>query len=213
MSDVYLETFNLPHVHLVHLPDTPIERIVPEGIQTSVATIPLDVIVYATGFDAISGPVFAIDIRGMQGRTMKDAWVDGPMNYLGTMVHGFPNLFLPSSAMSPSVLSNMATLAEQQVDFIFDSIDWLEAHGRARLHPRADAELRWRAETLRYAERRPGALTTKSWYSGANVPGKARMFMVYCGGFKRYNDICYDELESGFPGYELLPAARHGAQG
>ncbi|MBK6659258.1 MAG: NAD(P)/FAD-dependent oxidoreductase [Proteobacteria bacterium] len=213
MSDVYLETFNLPHVHLVHLPDTPIERIVPEGIKTSAATIPLDVIVYATGFDAISGPVFAIDMRGMGGRSMKDAWVDGPMNYLGTMVHGFPNLFLPSSAMSPSVLSNMATLAEQQIDFIFDTIDWLDAHGRPRLHPRADAELRWRAETLRYAERRPGALTTKSWYSGANVPGKARVFMVYCGGFKRYNDICYDELESGFPGYELLPAMRHGVQG
>ncbi|MBX9605854.1 MAG: NAD(P)/FAD-dependent oxidoreductase [Gammaproteobacteria bacterium] len=211
-SDVYLPTFNQPHVHLVALSETPIERIVPEGIKTSARTIPLDVIVYATGFDAISGPVFAIDIQGMGGRRMRDAWADGPMNYLGTMVHGFPNLFLPSSAMSPSVLSNMATLAEQQVDFIFDTIEWLERRGRPGLHPRAESEQRWRGETLRYAERRPGALTTKSWYSGANVPGKARVFMVYCGGFKRYHQTCYDELESGFPGYELIPPARDSAQ-
>lgn len=211
-SDVYLPTFNLPHVHLVALSETPIERIVPEGIKTSERTIPLDVIVYATGFDAISGPVFAIDIQGIGGRRMRDAWADGPMNYLGTMVHGFPNLFLPSSAMSPSVLSNMATLAEQQVDFIFDTIEWLERRGRPGLHPRAESEQRWRGETLRYAERRPGALTTKSWYSGANVPGKARVFMVYCGGFKRYHRTCYDELESGFPGYELLAPTRDSAQ-
>ena len=208
-SDVYLATFNQPHVHLIALPETPIERIVPQGIKTTTQTIALDVIVYATGFDAISGPVFAVDIKGMGGRSMKDAWVDGPMNYLGTMVHGFPNLFLPSSAMSPSVLSNMATLAEQQVDFIFDTIAWLEQHGRPLLHPRPDSQAHWRAETLRYAQRRPGALTTKSWYSGANVPGKPRVFMVYCGGFKRYNETCYAEIERGFPGYELIESAQH----
>ena len=208
-SDVYLATFNQPHVHLIALPETPIERIVPQGIKTTTQTIALDVIVYATGFDAISGPVFAVDIKGMGGRSMKDAWVDGPMNYLGTMVHGFPNLFLPSSAMSPSVLSNMATLAEQQVDFIFDTIAWLEQHGRPLLHPRPDSQAHWRAETLRYAQRRPGALTTKSWYSGANVPGKPRVFMVYCGGFKRYNETCYGEIERGFPGYELIESAQH----
>ena len=203
-SDVYLQTFNQPHVHLVALTETPIERIVAEGVRTTTQTIPLDVIVYATGFDAISGPVFAIDITGIGGRSMKHEWVDGPMNYLGTMVHGFPNLFLPSSAMSPSVLSNMATLAEQQIDFIFDTIEWLDRHGRRLLHPRPESQTHWREETLRYAERRPGALTTKSWYSGANVPGKPRVFMVYCGGFKRYNETCYGELEEGFPGYELL---------
>ncbi|MGR8919494.1 MAG: flavin-containing monooxygenase [Gammaproteobacteria bacterium] len=204
MSNVYLETYNRPNVRLVALPETPIERIVPEGIRTTAETIPLDVIVYATGFDAISGPVFAIDITGIGGRTMKQAWADGPMNYLGTMVHGFPNLFLPSSALSPSVLANMATLAEQQVDFIFDTIAWLDEHGRPLLHPRPESEEQWRAETLRYAERRPGALSTKSWYSGANIPGKPRVFMVYCGGFKRYNETCYGELGEGFPGYELV---------
>ena len=207
-SDVYLQTFNQPHVHLVALPETPIERIIPQGIKTTTQTIALDVIVYATGFDAISGPVFAIDLKGMGGRSMKDAWADGPMNYLGTMVHGFPNLFLPSSAMSPSVLSNMATLAEQQIDFIFDTIAWLDQHGRPLLHPRPDSQAHWRAETLRYAQRRPGALTTKSWYSGANVPGKPRVFMVYCGGFKRYNETCYGEIENGFPGYEFIASPR-----
>ena len=207
-SDVYLQTFNQPHVHLISLPETPIERIVPEGIRTSAALIPLDVIVYATGFDAISGPVFAIDIKGLGGCSMRETWADGPLNYLGTMVHGFPNLFLPSSAMSPSVLSNMATLAEQQVDFIFDTMGWLDDHGRPGLHPRPEAQIFWREETLRFAHRRPGALTTRSWYSGANIPGKPRMFMVYCGGFKRYHDTCYRELAEGFPGYELRPPPR-----
>ena len=206
-SDVYLTTFNQPHVHLIALPETPIERIVAEGIVTTAETIALDVIVYATGFDAISGPVLAIDIVGMNGKSMKDTWADGPINYLGTMVHGFPNLFLPSSAMSPSVLSNMATLAEQQVDFIFDTIEWLDRHGRPLLHPLPASQEHWRKETLRYAERRPGALTTKSWYSGANIPGKPRLFMVYCGGFKRYNETCYDELENNFPGYELMESS------
>jgi cation diffusion facilitator CzcD-associated flavoprotein CzcO len=206
-SDVYLQTFNLPHVHLIALPETPIERIVAAGITTSATTIPLDLIVYATGFDAISGPVLAIDIVGMGEKSMKNTWADGPINYLGTMVHGFPNLFLPSSAMSPSVLSNMATLAEQQIDFIFDTITWLDQHGRPLLHPRAQSQEHWRKETLRYAERRPGALTTKSWYSGSNIPGKPQLFMVYCGGFKRYNETCYGELENNFPGYEVM--ARH----
>ena len=214
-SDVYLKTFNQAHVRLVSLPETPIEEIVPEGIRTTAETIALDVIVYATGFDAISGPVFAIDISGIGGRSIKDDWADGPLNYLGTMVHGFPNLFLPSSAMSPSVLSNMATLAEQQVDFIFDTIEWLDQHGSPLLHPLPASQEQWREETLRYAQRRPGALTTKSWYSGANIPGKPRVFMVYTGGFKRYHETCYREIESGFPGYELLapPRARRAEQG
>ena len=111
MSNVYLQTYNLPHVHLVPLSETPIERITTDGIETTEELIPLDVIVYATGFDAISGPLFAIDISGISGKSITEAWEDGPANYLGTMVHGFPNLFLPSSAMSPSVLSNMATLS------------------------------------------------------------------------------------------------------
>ena len=203
-SSEYLTAFNQPHVTLIALPETPIERILANGIKTSAETIALDVIVYATGFDAITGPVFAIDISGIGTCKMNDAWADGPANYLGTMVHGFPNLFLPSSAQSPSVLSNMASLAEQQIDFIFDTVEWLDQHGRPRLHPRIESQEYWHAETLRYAKRRPGALTTRSWYSGANVPGKPNVFMVYCGGFKRFNETCYGELAEGFPGYELI---------
>lgn len=202
-SDVYLQTFNKPHVRLIPLAETPILRIAPQGVVTSAETIELDVLVYATGFDAITGSVFAIDIAGIGGRSIKEAWRDGPRNYLGTMVHGFPNLFLPSSAMSPSVLSNMATLAEQQIDFIFDSILWLEQNGQPGLHPQRESQERWREETLHYAGRRPGALTTKSWYSGANIPGKPRVFMVYCGGFKKYHDTCLTELREGFPSYAL----------
>lgn len=207
MSNVYLQTYNFPHVHLIPLSESPIEKIDERGIKVSSQYIPLDVIVFATGFDAISGPLFAIDIRGLNGQSINEAWKDGPANYLGTMVNGFPNLFLPSSAMSPSVLSNMATLAEQQIDFILDSIDWLEKNGRPGMQPTKEAQNFWQQETLRYAKKRPGALTTKSWYSGANIPGKPRIFMVYCGGFKRYNETCYQELENGFPSYELLTKA------
>ena len=207
MSNVYLQTYNFPHVHLIPLSESPIEQIDERGIKVSNQYIPLDVIVFATGFDAISGPLFAIDIRGLNGQSINEAWKDGPANYLGTMVNGFPNLFLPSSAMSPSVLSNMATLAEQQIDFILDSIDWLEKNGRPGMQPTKEAQNFWQQETLRYAKKRPGALTTKSWYSGANIPGKPRIFMVYCGGFKRYNETCYQELEDGFPSYELLTNA------
>ena len=206
MSNVYLQTFNRANVRLVSLRETPIVRIVPDGIVTKDEEVPLDVIVYATGFDAISGPVFAIDISGTDGKSMKREWAEGPKNYLGTMVNGFPNLFMPSSALSPSVLSNMATLAEQQVDFIFDKIDRLEAGGHLLLQPLAESQEQWQAETLRYAKRRPGALTTKSWYSGANIPGKPQTFMVYCGGFKRYNDRCYQEIKDNFPGYEIKTA-------
>tara|TARA_A100001037_G_scaffold263397_1_gene253573 strand:+ start:12 stop:641 length:630 start_codon:yes stop_codon:yes gene_type:complete len=206
MSNVYLQTFNRANVRLVSLRDTPIDRIVSDGIVTKDERIPLDVIVYATGFDAISGPVFAIDISGIDGKSMKHEWAEGPKNYLGTMVNGFPNLFMPSSALSPSVLSNMATLAEQQVDFIFDKIGRLESSGHVLLQPLAESQEQWQAETLRYAERRPGALTTKSWYSGANIPGKPRTFMVYCGGFKRYNDKCYQEIKDNFPGYQIKAA-------
>ncbi|MGJ7582742.1 flavin-containing monooxygenase [Variovorax sp. RHLX14] len=205
VSSVYLPTFNEPHVHLVSLKDTPITRIDPAGVVTTEGTIELDVLVCATGFDAITGPVMAIDIRGIDGATMRDEWADGPRNYLGTMVHGFPNMFLASSAMTPSVLSNMATLAEQQGDFIFDTIAWLHARGDQGLHPTPASQESWRDETLRMAERRPGAMTTNSWYNGANIPGKPRVFLVYCGGFKRYHDRCVGEHDAGFPGYEHLP--------
>lgn len=204
MSDVYLQTFNQPNVRLVSLRETPIERIVEDGIRTSAAHVPLGVIVYATGFDALTGPVRAMNITGLEGVSMKDAWADGPTNYLGTMVHGFPNMFLPSSALSPSVLSNMATLAEQQVDFIFDTISELDRKGQSGLHPRPESQDFWAAETLRYAERVPGGLTTDSWYNGANIPGKPRRYMVYRGGFKRYHDTCYAEIDREFPGYEIL---------
>jgi cyclohexanone monooxygenase len=101
----------------------------------------------------------------------------------------------------------MATLAEQQIDFIFDTISWLDQNGQQCIHPRPESQAHWRAETLRYAARRPGALTTKSWYMGANIPGKPRVFMVYYGGFKRYEEICRAEISNRFPGYELRSAS------
>ena len=203
-SDQYLQAFNSPHVRLLSLKETPIVKIEADGIQTTTEKFELDAIIYATGFDAITGAVFALDIEGLGDKKIREAWKDGPANYLGTMVHGFPNVFFPSSAMSPSVLSNMATLAEQQIDFIVDSMLWLDAHDRCRLHPKAEAQEFWQKEVLRYAHRRPGALTTNSWYNGANLPNKPRVFMIYCGGFNKYHELCLSELRNDFPNYELL---------
>ena len=203
-SDQYLQAFNSPHVRLLSLKETPIVKIEADGIQTSTEKFEFDAIIYATGFDAITGAVFALDIEGLEGKRIREAWKDGPVNYLGTMVHGFPNVFFPSSAMSPSVLSNMATLAEQQIDFIVDSMLWLDAHDHGKLHPKAEAQEFWQKEVLRYAHRRPGALTTNSWYNGANLPNKPRVFMIYCGGFNKYHELCLSELKNDFPNYELL---------
>jgi cation diffusion facilitator CzcD-associated flavoprotein CzcO len=198
----YFETFNRPNVTLVDLRDTPITEIVPAGIRTTGADYDLDVIVFATGFDAVTGSLLRIDIRGRDGLTLSEKWAGGPTSYLGLQVAGFPNMFTVTGPGSPGVLANMPTAIEHHVEWIADCIDHMRAHGLTRIEPTEEAEQAWVdhvrevAETTLYPK-------ANSWYLGANIPGKKRVFMPYVGGFLPYTKRCAKVAARGYEGFAL----------
>jgi cation diffusion facilitator CzcD-associated flavoprotein CzcO len=204
-DDNYYQTFNRDHVHLVNLRATPIERIDPAGVHTSAAHYPLDALVFATGFDAMTGSVAKINILGRGGATLNDAWADGPVTYLGLGVPGFPNLFNMTGPGSPSVLANMALHSELHVNWVADAIGYLDAHGSTGLEARCDAADDWGAECARRATDTlmPQA---NSWYLGANIAGKPRVFMPFVGGFGVYGQIIADVAAAGYKGFDVLEA-------
>jgi cyclohexanone monooxygenase len=198
----YYETFNRPNVTLVDLTATPIEEITPRGLRTSGDEFDLDVIVYATGFDALTGPLLALGIRGRDGRTLEDAWADGPVTYLGLAAPGFPNLFTITGPGSPSVLSNMPVSIEQHVDWIAGCLAWTREHGIDSIEAAEPAAAAW----TRHVQDMAGyTLFPKaaSWYMGANVPGKPRLFLPYIGGVGNYRHKCDEVAASGYDGFEL----------
>lgn len=199
----YFQTFNRRNVTLVSLRDTPIESIDPAGINTTDSHYDLDMIVLATGFDAMTGALSSIDIVGRDGVTLREDWAQGPRTYLGLGVDGFPNLFLISGPGAPAVLANMVLHAEAQVDWIAQAIGYLDRQGCAAIEATLDSVDGWGAECARRAET---TLFTKanSWYMGANVPGKPRGFMLFVGGFATYNDICADVADAGYRGFDLI---------
>ncbi|MCK0175421.1 NAD(P)/FAD-dependent oxidoreductase [Mycolicibacterium sp. F2034L] len=199
----YFETFNRPDVELISVRNTPIESVDPTGITTSEAHYDVDVIVLATGFDAMTGALAKMDIVGRGGETLADDWRDGPRTYLGLGVDGFPNLFIVSGPGAPAVLANMVLHAEAHVNWIADCIRYLDDHGYPAIEATARAVDDWGAELTRRAE---ATLFTQanSWYMGANVPGKPRGFMLFIGGFGVYLDICAEVANAGYKGFELL---------
>jgi cation diffusion facilitator CzcD-associated flavoprotein CzcO len=199
----YFQTFNRPNVTLISVRDTPIESVDPAGITTTDTHYDLDMIVLATGFDALTGALGSIDIVGRDGAALRDDWAHGPRTYLGLGVDGFPNLFLISGPGAPAVLANMVLHAEAQVDWIAQAIGYLDRHAYAGIEAEVDSVDAWGAECARRAET---TLFTKanSWYMGANVPGKPRGFMLFVGGFATYNDICADVADAGYRGFELI---------
>ncbi|WP_096291095.1 flavin-containing monooxygenase [Mycobacterium ahvazicum] len=201
----YFQTFNRPNVTLISVRNTPIESVDASGITTSDAHYDVDVIVLATGFDAMTGALAKIDIVGRGGKKLRDAWSNGPRTYLGLGVDGFPNLFVVCGPGAPAVLANMVLHAEANVDWIADSIKYLDDHGYTAIEATSDAVDNWVAECARRAE---STLFTKadSWYMGANVPGKPRVFMLFLGGFGSYLDICNAVAEAGYKGFSLLKA-------
>jgi cyclohexanone monooxygenase len=203
----YYATFNRENVTLVDLRDTPIEEIVPSGIRTTDALHDLDAIVFATGFDALTGALLNIDIRGAGGLSLQEKWADGPRTYLGLAIAGFPNLFTVTGPGSPSVLSNMVTSIEQHVEWITDCIAFLQVNGCDRIEADRTAEDDWVAHVNEVAD---GTLFPRadSWYVGANVPGKPRVFMPYVGGVGPYRQHCDDIAENGYEGFEIRSAAR-----
>ncbi|WP_253861499.1 flavin-containing monooxygenase [Mycobacterium asiaticum] len=198
----YFQTFNQPHVTLVSVRDTPIQSVDSTGINTTDQHYDLDMIVLATGFDALTGALAKIDIVGRDGATLREQWADGPRTYLGLGMAGFPNLFVISGPGAPAVLANMVLHAEAQVNWIAQTIDYLDANGYAAIEATKDAVDSWGAELSRLAE---ATLFTKanSWYMGANVPGKPRGFMLFVGGFATYNTICAEVADAGYKGFDL----------
>ncbi|TCN52143.1 cation diffusion facilitator CzcD-associated flavoprotein CzcO [Rhodococcus sp. SMB37] len=203
----YFPTFNRDNVTLVDLRESPLDEVTESGIRTVGEHYDLDAIVFATGFDALTGSLDRIDIRGRADRTLREHWRDGPRTYLGLGVDGFPNLFLVTGPGSPSVLANMILGAEDHIDWIADAIGYVDRHGYRGLEARTDAVERWQAELAERADRTlfPRA---NSWYMGANIPGKPRVFMLFLGGFATYREICAHAAESGYDGFELVDAVR-----
>ncbi|MDN3260427.1 NAD(P)/FAD-dependent oxidoreductase [Streptomyces sp. CSDS2] len=198
----YYATYNRPHVTLVDLRTTPIETITPRGIRTSDGEHDLDMIVFATGFDALTGSQLAIDIVGKGGVTLRDRWAEGPRSYLGLVSAGFPNLFTVLGPLSPSVLTNIAVSLEQQVEWITDCIAHLRRNGVTEIDALPDAEAGWGVHVAEVAARTLYP-AVDSWYTGANVPGKPRVFLAYAGGLDRYREECDTVARNGYTGFAL----------
>ena len=198
----YYDTFNRDNVTLVDIRRNPIEAIVPHGLRTQHREYTLDSIVFATGFDAMTGALLAVDIRGRGGQTLREKWEAGPRTYLGVAVAGFPNLFLITGPGSPSVLSNMIVSIEQHVDWIADCLVHMRQHALDTIEAGQEAEDEWVAHVNEVGHRTlyPRA---KSWYMGANVPGKPRIFMPYIGGVWTYRQKCDDVAARGYEGFAL----------
>ena len=197
----YFETFNSDHVDLVNLRETPIECITPRGIKTSATEFNLDIIVFATGFDAMTGSLLKMDIQGRHGVTLQNTWQAGPLNYLGLQVPGFPNMFTVTGPGSPSVLCNMPPAIEHHVEWITNCIEHLQKNKLDFIEASQDASESW-VETVNAAANETLLPQAKhSWYLGANVPGKPRVFMPYPGGFLRYRTTCDEVVNKGYAGF------------
>jgi cation diffusion facilitator CzcD-associated flavoprotein CzcO len=201
----YFETFNRDNVTLVDLRKGGIRRIKPEGIDTEQGFFGLDVILYATGFDAMTGALNRIEITGRDRRLMREAWVaEGPRSYLGLMVSGFPNLFTITGPGSPSVLTNMISSIEQHSQWIVECLDSMQEKGLNTIEATPEAQEDWVAHVAGLAE---GGVrvheSCTSWYLGANVPGKVRVYMPYAGGLNVYRERCEAIAKAGYPGFTL----------
>lgn len=201
-DDNYFQTFNRDNVSLVNLRATPIERIDPSGIHTTDAHYDVDALVLATGFDAMTGSVQKLNVVGRGGRTLNEAWAEGPATYLGLGVPGFPNVFNIAGPGAPSVLANMVLHSELHLNWVADAIAYLDAHGAPAIEAREDAAAEWVAECTRRAA---GTLMPQanSWYLGANIPGKPRVFMPFVGGFGVYGEIIADVAAAGYKGFDI----------
>jgi cyclohexanone monooxygenase len=198
----YYETYNRPNVSLVDLRQDPIEEITPRGIRTHSGEHPLDVIVYATGFDALTGSIERLSITGRDGERLQDAWAGGPRTYLGLMVPGFPNLFTITGPGSPGVVTNVPVAIEQHVEWIADLLGHAREHGHQTVEAAPGAADDWTAHVQDVANTTLYP-TADSWYMGANIPGKPRVFLPYIGGLDVYRHRCDQIAAAGYPGFAL----------
>ena len=198
----YYETYNRPNVSLVDVRNSPIETITVDGVMVAGREYPVDIIVFATGFDAMTGTLVGINPHGRDGATLAEEWEAGPRTYLGLMSAQFPNLFMITGPGSPSVLSNMIVSIEQHVDWVSDCIAYMNRNGLTAIEPRRDAQDAW-VEHVNEMAFRTLYPTANSWYMGANIPGKPQVFMPYIGGVGAYRVKCDDVAAKGYEGFEL----------
>ena len=194
----YYEQFNRDNVLLIDVRETPIERITPKGIKTSDKEYEFDIIIYATGFDAVSGALTRIDIRGEGGRTFKDTWADGPRTYLGLQTAGFPNFFIATN----SAFCNYPVCAETIVEWISDCIHYMREKGFARIAPTREAEEAWVAHAAELASHTLLS-DAKSWFMGSNIPGKKRALLLYADSAPNYRAKCAEVAAKGYEGFVL----------
>lgn len=198
----YYSTFNRPNVTLVDARSTPITRITRTGIETTDGSYAVDSIVFATGYDAVTGALTRIDIRGRDGVSLKDQWRDGPTTYLGITISGFPNLFTVTGPGSPSILTNVVMSIEQHVEWIADCLAYLRRENIALIEADPQAERDWVTHVSDLAKDTLH-VQANSWYMGANVPGKPRVFLPYLGGLGAYTQICNNIAADGYRGFVL----------
>ncbi len=198
----YFQTYNRDNVTLVDVRATPIVEVTPSGIRTTEAEYALDSIIFATGYDAVTGALGRIDIRGRDGIALKEQWATGPRSYLGVAVAGFPNLFVITGPGSPSVLTNVVVAIEQHVAWTADCLAEIARRGAATIEATPDAQEQWVAHVNEVADRTLFP-STNSWYMGANIPGKSRVFLPYVGGFGNYSRICDEVVSDGYRGFRF----------
>jgi cyclohexanone monooxygenase len=203
----YFAAFNRPNVTLVDIRTNPIDEILPNAVRAGARDYEVDALVLATGFDAMTGSVAKIDIRGRNELTLNRKWAEGPKTYLGLMSAGFPNLFIITGPGSPSVLSNMIVSIEQHVDWIADCVAWMRDRGLEVIEANKDAEDKWvtHVNEVAHTTLYPQA---NSWYMGANIPGKPQIFMPYIGGVGAYRQICNDVAAKGYEGFAMTAVER-----
>ena len=199
----YFETFNRENVELVDVRADPIQSITKNGLKTGTNNFPLDIIVFATGFDAMTGTILGIDIAGSNGVLLKDVWNAGPRTYLGLQIKGFPNLFTITGPGSPSVLCNMPVAIEQHVEWITDCIEYMRQNGHSKIETTTEATDTWVDHVNEAANNTLLPYAKHSWYLGANIPGKPRVFMPYVGGMANYRIRCASVAKNNYEGFVL----------
>ena len=203
----YFDTYNRENVELVDIRHSPIQEITPKGIRTEDDEFEFDIIVFATGFDAMTGTFFKMDIRGRKDLSLKDKWSEGPKTYLGVQAAGFPNMFMITGPGSPSVLTNMPTAIEQHIEWISNLVEYMREHGIEAIEPDTDSEIAWESHVQEAVEPTMFMLAN-SWYFGANIPGKPRVFTPYAGGLGTYRKKCNEIADNDYEGFILVSGSR-----
>lgn len=200
LDSSYYETYNRPNVHLVDCLTDPIVEITEKGVRTESGEIELDVLIFATGYDGLTGALLAFDVVGKDGRKVNDKWKDGARSYLGLMMEGFPNLFMTTGPNGPAALANIIRISEHDVDWIAAAMVHMEKDGLASIEPTAEAEQGW-MDLVYELSQRTLLTKAKTWYVGANVKDKPLGLTLFTGGFAKYRELTSAAVRDGYRGF------------